>query len=115
MESEIRLLYRIYDAFNGRDIDTVLVAMRLDVEWPNGWEGGILTGNEAVRTYWIRQWAAISPEVEIQGYMRLPDGRLRLDVMQTVRTLSGAPVSHGPVSHAYTFRDLLVAKMEIGE
>ena len=34
-----KLLGRIYDAFNRRDIDTVLAAMHPAVDWPNGMGG----------------------------------------------------------------------------
>lgn len=111
--SDLSLLYRTYEAFNARDIDAVLATMAPDVEWPNGWEGGHLVGHEAVRDYWTRQWASISPEVVPEGFMRLPDGRLRLDVRQTVRSTDGVTLSRGTVSHIYTFRDGLVSKMEI--
>lgn len=51
----------LYDAFNARDIDTVLAAMTQDVDWPNAWEGGRVHGRDAVRSYWTRQWAEINP------------------------------------------------------
>ena len=53
------LLRSLYDAFNARDIDTVVAAMSPDVDWPNGWEGGRVVGHDAVRHYWERQWAEI--------------------------------------------------------
>jgi hypothetical protein len=35
-----QLLRRAYEAFNARDIDAALALMHLDVDWPNGMEGG---------------------------------------------------------------------------
>ncbi len=113
MPSDLGTLYRTYDAFNAQNIDAALAAMAPDVEWPNGWEGGTLIGHEAVRDYWTRQWASLSPHVVPEGYILLPDGRLRLDVRQTVRDRQGNPISRGTVSHIYTFRDGLIARMEI--
>jgi len=48
-------LRALYAAFNARDIDAVLAAMTEDVDWPNAWEGGRLSGRAAVRNYWTRQ------------------------------------------------------------
>jgi ketosteroid isomerase-like protein len=48
-------LLSVYQAFNKRDIDAVLVAMSEDVDWPNAWEGGRVHGKQAVRPYWERQ------------------------------------------------------------
>ena len=41
----------LYDAFNARDMDTVLAAMTDDVDWPNAWEGVRVHGRDAVRSY----------------------------------------------------------------
>ena len=53
----------MYVAFNARDIGAILAVMTEDVEWPNGWEGGVVRGHAEVRDYWTRQWAAIDPTV----------------------------------------------------
>jgi hypothetical protein len=49
----------MYEAFNARDIDAVLLQMTEDVDWPNAWEGGRVHGHDGVRDYWIRQWSAL--------------------------------------------------------
>ena len=118
MPPDLQLLYRAYDAFNARDIDGVLATMAPDVEWPNGWEGGTVVGYDAVRDYWTRQWAVVAPQVVPEGFTLLHDGRLRLQVRQTIRDLEGNLLSDGgltskSVGHVYTFRDGKIAKMEI--
>jgi len=40
MPTDHDLLTNVYSAFNARDVDAVLAAMSVDVDWPNGWEGG---------------------------------------------------------------------------
>ena len=57
MDDDVKLLERIYDRFNARDIDGVLAALTDDVAWANGMDGGHVHGREAVREYWTRQWA----------------------------------------------------------
>jgi nuclear transport factor 2 (NTF2) superfamily protein len=109
------LLRTMYDGFNARDIDAVLAAMTQDVDWPNGWEGGRLTGHEAVREYWTRQWAAIDPRVEPTEVGPRADGRVEVRVHQVVRDLSGTVLADGTVVHVYDMRSGLVARMDIEE
>ncbi|KAM3099871.1 nuclear transport factor 2 family protein [Phormidesmis sp. 146-12] len=46
---------KAYQAFNTRDIDTVLSLLHPDVAWANGMEGGYVHGHAEVRDYWNRQ------------------------------------------------------------
>ena len=64
MDGDVDVLKRMYDRFNARDIDDVLAALADNVAWANGMEGGHVHGREAVREYWTRQWAIVSPHVE---------------------------------------------------
>ena len=107
------LLERAYAAFNARDLDAALATMHPDVDWPNGWEGGRVTGHDGVRQYWTRQWAAIDPRVEPTEFATDDLGRAVVTVHTIVRELSGAVVSDGVVTHVYTFEDGLIRKMEI--
>ena len=109
------LLRAMYDGFNARDIDAVLAAMTEDVDWPNGWEGGRLVGQEAVRDYWTRQWAAIDPRVDAVEIGPRSDGRVAVEVHQLVRDLDGKVLAEGDIVHVYEMRSGLVARMEIEE
>ena len=55
MDDDVKVLERIYDRFNARDIDGVLTVLTDDVAWANGMDGGHVHGREAVREYWTRQ------------------------------------------------------------
>ena len=103
----------LYDAFNARDIDAVLACLHPDVSWPNGWEGGRLHGRDAVRDYWLRQWAAINPTVTPMGYTLESEGRTAVHVHQIVRALEGAVLSRSDVIHVYRAVDGLIQSMEI--
>jgi hypothetical protein len=105
----------IYAAFNARDIDRVLDQLTADVDWPNAWEGGRVAGHAGVREYWTRQWAEIDPHVEPTAFTTLPDGRVDVQVRQLVRGLDGTVLAEGVVHHTYTFRDGLVARMDVTE
>ena len=106
-------LREVYAAFNARDIDAVLGKLHPDVDWPNGWEGGRVHGHAAVRDYWTRQWAAIDSSVEPVGFTEAPDGRVAVEVQQTVKDLDGKILSQGIVTHVYTLDEGLVTRMDI--
>jgi nuclear transport factor 2 (NTF2) superfamily protein len=113
MDEREKLLQHIYDAFNRREIDTVLAVMHPGVDWPNGWEGGRVKGRDEVRSYWTRQWAAVDPTVIPVGFNQGNDGRISVRVQQTVRDLSGKVLAEGEVVHVYTFEDGLIKAMDI--
>jgi ketosteroid isomerase-like protein len=98
-------LRAMYEAFNARDIDAVLGQMAEDVDWPNSWEGGRVHGREAVREYWMRQWAAIDPTVEPLAFTTRSDGSIAVEVRQVVRGLDGTQLADARVTHAYVLRD----------
>jgi ketosteroid isomerase-like protein len=117
---EIKLLERIYRRFNARDIDGVLDALTEDVTWANGMDGGYVHGQEALRAYWTRQWAMVSPHVEPVGFYRSADDAIVAEVRQTIRDLDGKPLqgqTHGlkdkTVGHVFRFRDGKVARFDI--
>jgi ketosteroid isomerase-like protein len=109
------LLRDVYAAFNRRDIERAIAAMHPDVDWPNAFEGGRVTGRDAVRDYWTRQFAQIDPRVEPVGFVTDADGRISVAVHQVVRGLDGNVLADHTVTHVYTFRDGLVERMDVIE
>jgi hypothetical protein len=109
------LIRTTYAAFNARDTARVLATLSPNVEWPNGWERGVVHGRVAVRDYWTRQWAAINPQVEPISMDWLGPNVVRVLVHQVVRTLDGNLLSDTNVAHTYTFSDGLIRKMEISK
>jgi hypothetical protein len=108
-------LREVYAAFNARDVDAVLAQTTADVDWPNAWEGGRVRGRDGIREYWGRQWAAIDPTVEPTGFEARADGRLAVSVHQVVRDLDGKLVAENDVCHIYSFREGLIARMDVEE
>jgi nuclear transport factor 2 (NTF2) superfamily protein len=111
--ADLQLLRRAYAGFNARDIASTLATMRPDVAWPNGMEGGYVHGHDAVRAYWTRQWTMIDPHVEPVVFTQDDEGRIRVDVHQLVRDLSGTVLMDQKVTHRYTLREGLIVTMEI--
>lgn len=113
MGAEYDFVNRIYAAFNARELDQLLAAMRPDVAWANGMEGGYVSGHEGVRSYWTRQWQQIDPHVEPRGVVVAPDGTIAVAVHQVVRALDGTLLVDQLVTHVFTLRDGLIQRMEI--
>ena len=113
MTSKAALLEQFYQAFNARDVETVLAALHPEVDWPNGWEGGRVVGREAVRDYWARQWAVLDPTVTPLAVTESLDGRVTVRVHQLVRDRAGAILFDGEVQHVYTFDGEAVRAMDI--
>lgn len=107
------LLRQLYQDFNARQIDSVLAYMHTDVSWPNGWEGGYLSGNNEVRAYWLRQWQQIDPTVEPLGFETKPDGRVAVKVRQIIKGLDGVVLSDSQLFHLYTFEERKVRTVAI--
>jgi ketosteroid isomerase-like protein len=107
----IRAAYR---AFNERDIDAALALMHPEVDWPNAWEGGRVSGRDAVREYWTRQFAAISSRVDPEAFSDGPDGSVTVDVHQVVHDAgTGELLSDSRVRHRYRLEDGLVTRMDV--
>ena len=109
------LLRDVYAAFNARDVDAVIATLHPDVDWPNAFEGGRVTGRDDVRAYWRRQFEQIDPRVEPRRFAATPDGRVAVTVHQRVRALDGTLLSDREVTHVYAFRDGLVVRMDVIE
>jgi len=105
----------LYEAFNRRDIDAVLAMMSRDVDWPNAWKGGRLTGREAVREYLTAQWAEIDPAVDPASVTERADGSLAVRVRQVVRSSDGELLAEGELVHVYRMRDGLIERMDVEE
>lgn len=107
------ILDQLYRDFNARDIDAVLAFLHADVTWPNGWEGGYVSGHDEVRAYWLRQWQQINPIVEPVSFQERPDGQIAVGVRQIIKELNGQVVRDGQVYHLYTFENGKVRTMVI--
>ncbi|MBA2680777.1 MAG: nuclear transport factor 2 family protein [Ktedonobacteraceae bacterium] len=120
IDNNIEVLKHIYDRFNARDIDGVLVVLSDDIAWANGMDGGYVHGHEAIREYWTRQWSVVSPHVEPVHFNKAADGSIVVEVRQSVRDLEGKPLqdqAHGlrdrMVGHVFHFQDGKIVRFDI--
>ncbi len=116
MESKNKeLMTKIYAAFNKRDIDSTLVGMSENVDWPTSSEGGRVVGKKEIRAYWTRQWAEFNPHVEPLEVIDREDNKTEVRVHQLVKSLDGVVLSDQEVWHIYTIKNRLIERMDISE
>jgi nuclear transport factor 2 (NTF2) superfamily protein len=113
MSSEVKLLKRLYDRVNARDMESVLAAMHHDVIWANGMEGGHVHGRDEVRSYWTRQWATVDPWVEPVEFAPGHEGEIVVEVHQIVRDLSGNLLADKVVGHMFRIENGLIKRFDI--
>jgi ketosteroid isomerase-like protein len=118
-EQAVQMIKRIYNCFNARDIDGVLGVLSDDVAWANGMDGGHVHGHAALRDYWTRQWAVVSPNVEPVSFRPAEAGVVAVEVIQTINDLDGRPLaeSHGladkTVVHVFRLNDGKITRFDI--
>ena len=121
MADDTATLRTMYERFNARDIDGVLAAMADDVQWANGMDGDYVHGKEAVRGYWTRQWAQVSPRVEPLSFHTRDDRTIAVRVQQDLFDLAGQPLEiagglHSQVvGHVYSFAGGKVVRFDIDD
>lgn len=118
--NDAEIIKRIYHSFNARDIDGVLAVLSDDIAWANGMDGGHVHGREAVRDYWTRQWAVVSPHVEPVMFDDSEDGVVAVEVIQSVFDLNGQPLegqTHGlkdkTVTHIFRMEGDKIVRFDI--
>src|SRR3990167_676297 len=106
------LLTRLYEAFNRKDIEAVLVFAHPDVVWHSLFDNTWLRGQEAVRDMWLRQFATINPEMTLISFTPLEDGRARVLISYVIRSLDGKIFTEEVATNTYSFKDGLIIGME---
>lgn len=107
-------LQNLYDAFNKREIETVLSMMDENVKWANGMEGGFVFGRENVREYWRKQFELINGQLEPFAFKTDAENRQVVTLRQIVRDLDGNVLDDKTVEHIFTIENGLIKNFEIG-
>ncbi|MDY7006099.1 MAG: nuclear transport factor 2 family protein [Cyanobacteriota bacterium] len=115
MSSNQQFLQNLYDAFNNREIETIISFMRPDVKWANGVEGGFVYGRDAVREYWTNQFKDIQPELETLKFETDENNRNVVTVHQVIKDLQGNLLADATVKQIFTIEDGLISLYEIAE
>jgi len=115
MISNQQFLQNLYNAFNKREIETIISSMRPDVKWANGLEGGFVYGRDAVREYWTNQFKEIQPELETLKFETDENNRNIVTVHQVIKDLQGNLLADATVHQIFTIEDGLISIYEIGD
>jgi hypothetical protein len=115
MSANGQFLQNLYDAFNKREIETIISSMHPDVKWANGLEGGFVYGRDAVREYWTNQFKNIQPQLETLKFETDEKNRNIVTVHQIVRDLQGNVLADMTVRQIFTIENGLISLYEIGE
>ncbi|MGB6167119.1 MAG: nuclear transport factor 2 family protein [Geitlerinemataceae cyanobacterium] len=109
-----QFLQSLYDAFNNREIETIISFMRPDVKWANGLEGGFVYGRDAVREYWTNQFKVIQPELETLKFETDENNRNVVTVQQVIKDVQGNLLADATVQQIFTIENGLISLYEIG-
>jgi glutamate synthase domain-containing protein 3 len=115
MSSNQQFLQDLYDAFNKREIETIISSMRPDVKWANGLEGGFVYGRDAVRDYWTNQFKSIQVELETLKFETDENNRNIVTVHQIIKDVEGNLLADATIQQIFTIEDRLISLYEIGE
>ncbi len=115
MSSNQQFLQNLYDAFNKREIETIILLMRPDVKWANGLEGGFVYGRDAVREYWTNQFKDIQAELETLKFETDETNRNIVTVHQIIKDLQDNVLADVIVHQIFTIENGLISVYEIGE
>ena len=113
IETRKKRLAALYEAYNRRDIPTMVAALDPEVEWMDLLNGSPLKGAGAVADYWTDQFAMMATEVTPLAIDVLPDGRLVVTAAQTLKKLDGTLWANQRVTHVITFgENELIRRMD---
>ena len=115
MNSDRQFLQNLYDAFNNREIETIISVMHPDVKWANGVEGGFVYGRDAVREYWTNQYKVIQVQLETLKFETDENNRNVVTVYQVIKDLQGNLLADATIQQIFTIEDGLISLYEIGE
>ena len=113
MNSEQQFLQNLYEAFNKREIETIISLMHSNVKWANGMEGGFVYGQNQVREYWRKQFEVIQPYLELLKFEIDENNRTIVTVRQIVRDLEGNLLFDKTVQQIFTIENGLITIFEI--
>ena len=114
MSPNQQFLQNLYEAFNNRELETIISVMHPDVKWANGVEGGFVYGRDAVREYWTNQYKVIQVQLETLKFETDANNRDVVTVHQIVRDLQGNLLADTTVQQIFTIEDGLISLYEIG-
>lgn len=110
------LLTRLYEAFNDKDVVTLVEGMHPAVSWPDLLEGGRIEGRQALIDYWARQFLLVTPEATPVEMSELSGDRVLVRLHYFVKATEGGGVWADEITtNTFTFVGDQIVRMDWGE
>ncbi|AFZ34168.1 hypothetical protein Sta7437_0567 [Stanieria cyanosphaera PCC 7437] len=113
MNQNQKFLQNLYEAFNNREIERIILSMHPNVKWANGMEGGFVYGRNQVRDYWRKQFEMIQPQLKPLNFDIDENDRNLVTVHQIIRDLDGNLLIEKTVQQIFTIENGLISIFEI--
>jgi len=107
-------IQNLYQLFNDRKIEEIIVHMDEDVKWANGMQGDFVYGHEGVREYWTKQFELISSKVKPLTIAE-ESGVIKVHVHQVVHDLNGALLADQLRDHYFRLKNDKIIEFGIRE
>lgn len=107
------LLTTLYDAIDRQDIETVVSAFHPRARIPDSLEHTTVSGLEAIRAYYLRQFKVIRVTSSLLSTRRLANGSVEAVMHVLLRGSAGGLWWEGPVTATYQTRSGLITEMDI--
>ncbi|PSF27847.1 nuclear transport factor 2 family protein [Aphanothece hegewaldii CCALA 016] len=114
MRENQQFLQNLYDAFNKREIETIISVMHPDVKWGNGVKGGFVYGRDAVREYWTNQFKVIQVQLETLKFETDQNNRNVVTTHQIVRDWQGNLLFRATIEQIFIIENGLISVYELG-
>lgn len=113
MNDPIAFIRSLYQLFNTRSIENIIVRLDPMVQWANGMEGGYVYGHDGIRSYWSRQFTLVNPRVEP---VRITEegNKVIVKVRQVVHDLEGNLLVGQMVDHLFELEGDKIINFHIG-
>jgi ketosteroid isomerase-like protein len=115
LDQREKLARAAYEAFNGRDLEAAEQLLATDVVWPDGLQGGTVSGRDAVLEHWQRLFAVVDAgRLEPVSFSGAGDpATLYVEVRQAV-TRSSEPELRCFL-HRFRFSGERISRLEVTE
>jgi ketosteroid isomerase-like protein len=112
MSDRVALATALFEAINGKDLESAAALLHPDADWQDVFNGGRLRGRDTVRAYWGQVFGQIALTATVLDLKVEGDDRLVMTALYTVHDRSGKLWGEDVFTHTFTFRDGLISGMD---
>ena len=109
------LLSRLHDGIVRGDIEAVMRCFHPAAQMHDALEGGLVTGHDEIRAYYLRQFATVRADASLLSVLHCEAEMFDTLVQVMVRGVDGGFWWEGQIRAVYQLRDGLIASIEVTE